>query len=79
MAFLKKGNLVLVNKELGESQENYIKRGYFVVSIYPHIISDYDKAIKYSRLFINIKYNKSVYSDTLMKQINELEKHLFCE
>lgn len=77
MAFLKKGNLVSINKESGESQEIYIKRGYFVASIYPHVIPDYDQAIKYSRLFVNIKYNKSTYNDSLMKQINELEKYLY--
>ena len=79
MAFLKRGNLISIDKELGESQEHYIRRGYFVASIYPHIISNYDEAVKYSRLFINIRYNKAVYSDSLMKKMVELDKHLFSE
>jgi len=79
MAFLKRGNLVVIKKELGESQEYFIKRGYFVASIFPHIISDYEEAIKYSRLFINIKYHRAIYSNSLVNKITELEKNLYYE
>jgi hypothetical protein len=78
MAFFKNGNMVTIEKQIGESRELYIIRGYFVASIYPQIIDNYEEAVKYSKLYTNIKFNKSVYNKTVMDKIINLESHMLC-
>nr|QBK88845.1 MAG: hypothetical protein LCMiAC01_05270 [Mimivirus LCMiAC01] len=72
--FEKKGHLVQVAPDNGEPLEHYIERGYFIVSQQPSIKKEYDTSVLFSRLYINTKYKKCGYSDTITIKLKLMEK-----
>jgi len=72
--FEKKGYLVQIVQDSGEPLEHYIERGYFVASQQPLTRKEYDTAILFSRIYINMKYKKCGYSDGITKKLEMMEK-----
>lgn len=74
--FMKQGYYCKIKRDLGESYENYIKRGYFVVSQKPKNNEEYEMSLKMSRIWLNIKLNNSKYSDKIHELVQNMEKKI---
>ena len=74
--FEKDGYVILLKKDIGEPLEHLIERGYFVVSQKPKTKKEYEFAILYSRIYINKKYKKCEYNETVEKTIAEMIKRV---
>jgi len=77
MSFQLKGNIITLKKDKGESLEQYIKRGHFVVSNNPQNTKQYEEQETYSRIHINVNDNKSEYGPKVMNKLKEYEKNLY--
>jgi len=69
--FIKNGNFYLLKRDKFEPIERFNERGWFVASICPRT-SELEEAIRLSRIWINIKFNKCVYNDSVMEKINKI-------
>lgn len=81
MLFIKKDKYYILEKDIGESIDQFYERGYFIVNMLDKIESNeqkfkdlgiensIDEAIKFSRLWISIKYNHCSYSKEIMNKI----------
>lgn len=74
--FYKDGHYCKISRDLGESYETFINRGNFIVSQKPTNKEQLDKLQVMSRIWINIKLSKSMYSEQIHKDILTLEKNL---
>ena len=74
--FYKNGYYCKVNRDIGESYEDFINRGNFVVSQKFSTIEQYNKILTLSRIWVNIKYNNSSYRKEIHKDIINMEKNL---
>jgi hypothetical protein len=79
MSFYKDGYICLVPRDNNESKEHHISRGYFVVSQMPTNKKEYYEAVKYSRIYNNVKYLKCTYSDIIMDKLNKMINNMFVE
>ena len=70
--FEKDGYVILLKKDIGEPTEHLVERGYFVVSQKPKTQEEYDIAILYSRIYINKKYKKCKYGDTIENKLMDM-------
>lgn len=70
--FIKNCCVCLVKQDIGEPPEHHAERGMFIVSQTPKDKLEYNEFLKYSRIYINKKYNKCVYNTTIMKKLDEL-------
>lgn len=77
MSFIKKNNMVCIIKDINEPYELYIKRGFFVASIYPSVEPNYNVAVKYSKIYVNCDYLKMEYPPAIMDKLNNFKKYLF--
>lgn len=81
--FYKKGYIITVERividGITEPQELYIDRCRFIVSQKINNRGDYDELIKLSHMFVNIKYYKCTYSDSIMKKIKLLQENISCD
>jgi hypothetical protein len=68
--FIKDGYFCLIERDRYESIERFNERGWFIVSISPKTDEELDEAIRLSRIWANIKFNKCVYNKFLMNKIN---------
>lgn len=75
--FKKNGFICLVQRDPCEPYEQFIERGYFVVSQKPLTLENYNEAVKYSRVYINIKYNKCQYNKKMMEIVKNFEEKLY--
>lgn len=74
--FIKQGFYIKIDRDLGETYDNYIKRGYFVSSQKPQSEEEYNEAIKMSRIWINIQNNMS-YSENIHNKIYKMETNYY--
>ena len=74
--FTKNGYYCKIERDIGESYENYISRGNFVVSQKPKTQDELNKLIVASRIWLNINKYKSEYNDEVNKYIKNFEKNL---
>ena len=77
--FKKNGSMVCITQDEGEPDEQFIDRGEFVVSQAPSNDEDYETAVRLSRIYRNHKYSRSVYSSTIMKQMEIMREKMFEE
>lgn len=67
--FFRKSNLICkIEKEIDtdETMEQFLDRGYFVMNQNPQTEEEYNTAVLYSRIYINVKYKKCMYEDRVM-------------
>jgi len=74
MEFSKNGISIILNKNLGESDEIFFNRGLFIIS--QPKLNNFQELIKLSKVWSNYKYKGCVYSYSLNKQITDMEKHM---
>jgi hypothetical protein len=72
MAFELDGFLCCLTKDLGESTEHYVQRGYFVVSQKPQTEEEYDDAVLFSRIYIHVKHKGCEYDESIMKKLDSM-------
>lgn len=70
--FIKNGNFYVVERDKYESLEQLNERGWFVANIQPKNNEQLYEAIRLSRIYINIKYNKCNYNCILMEKIKNI-------
>lgn len=66
-----------VERDPVESYEEYTMRSYFVTSQMPKTADEYDTAVKYSRIYINVHNKKCVYTKAVMDSLKLMEKKVF--
>lgn len=80
MAFYKRGKIYKIEREIGEMQEHYIKRGHFILMCCPVNNDQFDEYITLSRLYINVREKGCIYDKNIMeiidKKIMEIKKKL---
>lgn len=74
MEFTKNGLSIILYKNISESDEIFLKRGWFVIS-QPDIKKNYEEIIRLSKVWENIKFKKCVYNKNLMDKIEEMDKY----
>lgn len=74
--FIKNGYYCQINRDKGESYDNFIKRGYFVASQKPSTIEQYEYLITMSRIWLNIKLYNSQYSQSIKNIVLNMEKNI---
>lgn len=72
--FVGKGNLYLVNKDESESIEEFIKRGNFVAAVCPINRQEYENAVIYSRIMLNVECKGSSYNQEVMNKLSDYYK-----
>ena len=74
MEFSKNGLSIILNKDLGESDEIFFNRGLFIIS--QPKLNNFQELVKLSKVWSNYKYKGCSYSYSLNKQIKDMEKHM---
>ena len=74
--FIKNGFYCTLQKDIGESYEQFMERGYFIVSLKPADKNDYDKYVIYSRIRNNMKYHGCMYSKEIEDIIRTLSTRI---
>jgi len=75
MEFKKNGYSLFLYKKNLESDEIFIKKGWFIVS-QPDILTNYDEIIRLSKIWTNVKFKNCKYHRSLMNKLNEMDKHV---
>ena len=75
MEFSKDGNMIFLFKKKYESNEIFMKKGWFIIS-QPNLSENYDNILKLSEIYINIKFLNCIYDSKIMFKINEMEKYM---
>ena len=74
--FIKNGFFCTLTRDLGESYEQFMERGFLVISQKPTNLRDLEKYITYSRIMNNIKVHKCTYDKDIHLLIETMEKNL---
>jgi hypothetical protein len=78
MLFIKNGIYHILERDIGESIDQFYERGYFIIDMLNKLDKEKSKyskteklnqAIKFSRIFINIKYKHCLYSEEIMEKM----------
>jgi len=77
MSFSKDDYICQLDRDFGESLEAYLIRGLFIVSQKPKTLKEYNNAIKYSRIYINVKHCKCGYSEPIMNNLNSMTQNMY--
>jgi hypothetical protein len=70
--FNKNGFICKIDRDSNESLELWYNRGWFVVSQQSKNIDEYNEAIKFSRIWINITKYGCKYDDSIVNRLDEL-------
>lgn len=77
MAFYRKNNLIcLIDQGVHETNEHFIERCNFITSQPIKNDNDYQKAVLYSRIYINHKYLKCGYENDVMSELDKMKVNL---
>ena len=74
MEFKKNGFSLFLYKKNSESDEIFLKKGWFIIS-QPDILTNYDEIIRLSKIWVNIKFKKCVYHKHIMNKLDYMDKH----
>ena len=74
MEFSKNGLSIILNKDLGESDEIFYNRGIFIIS--QPKLNNFQELVKLSKVWSNYKYKRCSYSYLLNKQVKDMEKYM---
>lgn len=75
MEFKKNGKSIILNKKECESDEIFLKKGWFLIS-QPDIIKNYDENLRLSKIWVNMKFRNCNYNKNIMEKIIEMEKNI---
>ena len=64
--FHKENQVCIIEYDENEPMEFVNERGYFVINQKPETQEEYNKAILYSNIFINVKFRGCEYNDKVM-------------
>ena len=70
--FAKNGYICYLDQDVYETLEQFIQRGNFIVSQKPLSIEEYQKALTYSRIMINVKYSGAKYNSNIMDILEQM-------
>lgn len=75
MSIFKKGiTICYVVQEEDEPYDHFLDRGNFIVSQEPKNDQEYNKAVIYSRFYINNKILKCAYDSEIMKELETMKQ-----
>lgn len=77
MIFIKNSICYDIKKDLSEFDDIFYERAYFIIQLEPKSDKELKEYEKYSRIMINIKYNKCEYSQEIMKKLHEIKSNKF--
>ena len=75
MEFKKNGYSLFLYKKNEESDEIFLKKGWFVIS-QPDILTNYNEIIRLSKIWENVKFKNCEYHPSIMKKIEAMERNL---
>lgn len=70
--FRKNDKIYIVEKDEFETFEHFIERGNFIASQQVTNEKDYEKAVLFSRIYVNRKYLKCDYVDSVIKELESM-------
>lgn len=70
--FIKNNKFFIIERDMYESTEKFNERGYFISNMLPETKSDYDEAVRLSRIWVNMKFNNCKYDQKLCDKINKI-------
>lgn len=70
--FIKNGYVAILTRHTTEPKEYFLERGNFIVSQQPKTKEEYEEAINYSRIMVNVKYHGSEYNKEVMTKLKEM-------
>ena len=70
--FKKDGYICYLERDKYETIEQFIDRGNFIVSQKPSNMEEYQKALTYSRIMVNVKYSGAKYTNTIMDILDKM-------
>lgn len=80
MSVFKKGSIMcFVSKDDDEPYEHFIDRGNFIISQNPTNDKEYNKAVMYSRFYINTKVLRCTYTKEIMEELEEMINKCKCD
>ena len=74
MEFTKNGLSIILYKNISESDEIFLKKGWFIIS-QPDIKKNYEEILRLSKVWENIKFKKCIYNKSIMEKIEEMDKY----
>lgn len=77
MEFRKNGKSISLDRKIGESEDMFYDKGWFLVSQDLSKFDTLEDLIKIGELYINIKYKKCIYEQDLMDQIKLLMNNMY--
>lgn len=77
--FTKHGHTIKLDRDYGETKEQFVERGIFVISQFPKTENDYTNALKMSRIYRNVHNNNAGYSTKLLNRLEEMTKNMYEE
>lgn len=77
MAFIFNGMLYKVQRDPHEANEIYLERGNFIACQTPKNKNDYNNAVIFSRIYINVKYFKCCYNENITNTLNNMIKNIY--
>lgn len=78
-AFRKDNIIINIKKYSTESEEHFRERCLFITSQRLSNKNDLNKAITYSRIYINHKYFSCGYSENIMNELDKMIKNIYTE
>ena len=75
MEFKKNGKSIILNKNNYESDEIFLKKGWFLIS-QPDIIKNYEENLRLSKIWVNNKFKNCKYNRNIMEKLIEMEKNV---
>jgi len=66
------GFIYFVKRNDGEIIDYFFERANFIAKLKPKTIEEYNKYELYSRIQINVKYNKCTYNNDVMNELHSL-------
>lgn len=78
MTYYRKNNLIyLIDQNINEPYEHFMERCNFIASQSIKNDADYNKAVLYSRIFINNKYLKCSYDVDVMNELDKMKANIY--
>jgi|APSaa5957512622_1039677.scaffolds.fasta_scaffold42436_2 hypothetical protein len=77
MEFRKNGKSIFINKKIGESEDMFFDKGWFLVSQDLSKYNTLEDLIKIGEIYINTKYKGCIYDINLMNLIKSLTNDIY--
>lgn len=70
--FVRDGYVYYIERGNNEIDEHFFARSNFIVSQKPKTEAEYEHAVKYSKIYINIKFLKCKYNQEIVDELNKI-------